>query len=432
VASVRTGPPPKRHTVMASRTDRYTGADFDRIAEWARSNLRSLVREYTGVELNGAGRGPCPLHGGDNPDSFSVTDKGWFCFSACQSGGDGIEFVRRWRFGALPQKEGRVAVLRELAHRAGVSLEMPRGYTPPPPTPRVTQVMQQRHDTSSRKLHWAHEREQERARALEAMRSAGQAIAPVSEVLRAAHAAMSLGEEGRAYLTARAFDPDAAERFGFRSLETSTDWETVQTALRATFAQPVYERAGLWEFPKRIRDLRGVRVPAGPLLVIPYHDTDGSIIGFRFRAIVQGALGYSGTSPNRYASLSGVSLPVPFNVPALIQAVGCDLHIVEGEFNAYSLALSGRAAIGLDGAGKWQREWTQNVQNSATLVAWYDDDHAGHGGRRKLARMLVEEFGSVWVRERARAITLHGGEDVNDLHKRGQLVPLLNRAPWHE
>lgn len=41
--------------------------------------------------------GPCPVHGGDNPNAFVVNlDKNlWYCFTGCQSGGDVIELVRR-------------------------------------------------------------------------------------------------------------------------------------------------------------------------------------------------------------------------------------------------------------------------------------------------------------------------------------------------
>jgi DNA primase len=41
--------------------------------------------------------GPCPIHHGDNPTAFSVDIQRnlWYCFSACQAGGDVIDLVRR-------------------------------------------------------------------------------------------------------------------------------------------------------------------------------------------------------------------------------------------------------------------------------------------------------------------------------------------------
>lgn len=41
-------------------------------------------------------QGPCPIHGGDNPNAFviSISKNKWYCFSKCCRGGDVIEFVR--------------------------------------------------------------------------------------------------------------------------------------------------------------------------------------------------------------------------------------------------------------------------------------------------------------------------------------------------
>ncbi len=41
--------------------------------------------------------GPCPVHGGDNPNAFvvSLSKNVWRCFTQCDSGGDVIEFARR-------------------------------------------------------------------------------------------------------------------------------------------------------------------------------------------------------------------------------------------------------------------------------------------------------------------------------------------------
>ena len=41
--------------------------------------------------------GPCPIHGGDNPNAFviSLSKNIWRCFTKCDAGGDLVEFVRR-------------------------------------------------------------------------------------------------------------------------------------------------------------------------------------------------------------------------------------------------------------------------------------------------------------------------------------------------
>ena len=40
--------------------------------------------------------GPCPIHGGDNPNGFviSISKNQWYCFTKCGRGGDVVEFVR--------------------------------------------------------------------------------------------------------------------------------------------------------------------------------------------------------------------------------------------------------------------------------------------------------------------------------------------------
>jgi DNA primase len=41
--------------------------------------------------------GPCPVHGGDNPNAFviSLSKKIWHCFTKCNAGGDVVELVQR-------------------------------------------------------------------------------------------------------------------------------------------------------------------------------------------------------------------------------------------------------------------------------------------------------------------------------------------------
>lgn len=67
-------------------------------------NLAELAAQ-AGAKLHSSGRelrGPCPLHGGKNPSSFSIftAENGhqrWYCHSGCQTGGDALDFVQRWK-----------------------------------------------------------------------------------------------------------------------------------------------------------------------------------------------------------------------------------------------------------------------------------------------------------------------------------------------
>lgn len=70
--------------------------------------------------------GPCPLHGGDNPNAFvvSLSRNLWYCFTRCDAGGDVIELVRR-----LDRSNYR-EVADYLASLAGLSPVPPK--VPPP------------------------------------------------------------------------------------------------------------------------------------------------------------------------------------------------------------------------------------------------------------------------------------------------------------
>ena len=78
-----------------------------------------------GAKLHRTGntlRGACPLHKGKNPTAFSVyvDDLGrqrWHCHTGCNTGGDAIDFVRRWK------NLDFIEAARFLAEQAGLSME---------------------------------------------------------------------------------------------------------------------------------------------------------------------------------------------------------------------------------------------------------------------------------------------------------------------
>jgi DNA primase len=71
--------------------------------------------------------GPCPVHGGDNPNAFviSLSKNLWHCFTACNAGGDVVDLV-----GRLYGKNHRqtAAFLSALAHTAKTSQRASGGY----------------------------------------------------------------------------------------------------------------------------------------------------------------------------------------------------------------------------------------------------------------------------------------------------------------
>jgi DNA primase len=59
--------------------------------------------------------GPCPVHGGDNPQAFVVDlDRDlWYCFTRCQGGGDVVELVRRMHHLGYRQSARYLATLAQ-------------------------------------------------------------------------------------------------------------------------------------------------------------------------------------------------------------------------------------------------------------------------------------------------------------------------------
>ena len=57
--------------------------------------------------------GPCPVHGGDNPNAFviSLSKNIWRCFTQCNTGGDVVELVRRLYSKTYPQTAAYLAAL---------------------------------------------------------------------------------------------------------------------------------------------------------------------------------------------------------------------------------------------------------------------------------------------------------------------------------
>ena len=389
-----------------TRAARYDGSDFTRIQAWALANVEALAAEYAGVELR-RGRCRCPLHDSDNPDAFSVANgKGWHCFTGDCGSGDGVDLVRRLRFGALPEKEGRLAALRELAPRAGVWLDDAKGARGPERTSVAPPPLPKKSTGKST--------EPPPPDPCAALRLEGMVPASRVAVQRAVCVeGMTLGPMGRDYLAGRGFRPDNAAGFGFRSVEDARAWRQLMGQLAESFTREELAAAGV-----------PVTLPlAGPCLVIPYHTRDGAVWSWRLRSL----------EGKEYRSLAGDVLPEPFNAPDLEDLTAADtLHVVEGEMNAYALTLTGARAVGLDGAGKWRPEWTHAVSAAGKLVLWYDNDPAGEKGYTRLVEALLPVLGRSGVRERVRRVRINAtdAKDANDLHRLGRLRPLMESAPW--
>jgi hypothetical protein len=402
-----------------------TGGDFDRVREWANVHLRDLLRTYApdaAAKLRGD-RCPCPMHGGDGPNLSlykNPTGPGelWRCHSGCGTSGGGVELVQALT--GRPGKAGRLDVLRELAPRAGVSLGLSQLGTRRPVRAGGTGKVRPKSDEAISRESLGINLPPDPFAAL-------RADGVIPSLPPAVHTAVSrhltLGDRGAAYLAGRGLDPTAARAYGFRSLETRADWGALEAFLAANYLPDERTAAGVASIP-------GAGTAA---LVLPYRTADGmGWDGFRLRSLEPGGFWRSANGePLRYLSLKGLALPLPFNADALRGAD--EVHLVEGEMNAYTLHTYGLAALGLDGATKWRSDWTPFLRGAARVVAWYDGDNAGADGRAKLAATLAAAFGYEWLTHRGRFLAIpkrDGGKDANDLHQRGALAPILERAEW--
>lgn len=107
-----------------------------------RIDLIELVKAAGGrvhEKADGTAHSSCPLHNGNSPRSFSIYrgrdgQQRWYCWSRCQTGGDAIQFVMRWK-----KLDFRQA-MRELEHWIGTVPEVTKDQTvvstePQPPAP---------------------------------------------------------------------------------------------------------------------------------------------------------------------------------------------------------------------------------------------------------------------------------------------------------
>lgn len=211
-------------------------------------------------------------------------------------------------------------------------------------------------------------------------------------------------EKARQWAATRALDSDAMQAYGFRSLYSPSAWTAMRAAL-ALFRSEEQTAAGFPSEHGRILLPWGGRAP---MILIPYWH-QGHTIGIRFRT--------DSDNPDvlRYLTLRDAQPAWPFAADALNRA---NVHIVEGELNAYTLQSAyGITAVGLGSAGIWQSEWTANLAHATSITAWYDDDPAGDNGAAKLHQHLSDTFGASWTRRRWRRLRTHA--DANDLHRTG-------------
>jgi DNA primase len=221
---------------------RINDEDIALVREKAR--IDEIVRDYVTLKSAGGGslKGLCPFHDERSP-SFNVNpSKGaWYCFG-CGEGGDVIGFLRKVDHLSFTE------AVEKLAGRYGVTLRYAEGSAAP------------------------NRQAGTRSRLIEAHKAAA---AFFVERLASPEA-----EIGRAFLTERGFDAEAAAHFGVGYAPKG--WDSLLTHLRAKgFSDDQLVEGGLVARGGQ----RGIYDRFRGRLVWPIRDTSGDVVGFGARKL---------------------------------------------------------------------------------------------------------------------------------------------------
>ena len=216
--------------------------DVALVRETAR--IDEVVREHVALKSAGGGnfKGLCPFHDEKSP-SFHVTpSKGfYFCFG-CQEGGDVIGFVQKADHLSFSE------AVEKLAGKYGIALRYEQGSAVPGKQSGIKTRLLEEHKAA-------------------AAFYAAQLDTPAAEV-------------GRAFLTGRGFDRDAAAHFGVGFAPTG--WDALTTHLRGKgFTDTELITGGL-----AVEGRRGAYDRFRGRLVWPIRDGAGDVVGFGARKLL--------------------------------------------------------------------------------------------------------------------------------------------------
>lgn len=152
------------------------------------------------------------------------------------------------------------------------------------------------------------------------------------------------------------------------------------------------------------------------MISIPYFLGTGDVTQMRFRCI----LPHEHDGHGKYNSVKGAR-PALYNIGVLDHmGPNEDLHLCEGEADAWILTKCGFKAIGIPGAHLWQAHFRNVLDNPSRIWMWGDPDDAG----RDLTQKIVSQLNT------AIPVPLEHG-DVGETYLAGgkdALVQALNKA----
>lgn len=342
-------------------------------------------------------RGPCPFHGGKNPN-FSVNPRtgAYHCFK-CHESGDIFSFVQK-RMGM-----DFVESVKYVGSRSGVD---------------VQEVEHRR------------EEKDQNAPFYEANAAAAEFFTRLLWESPAASGA-------RDYLESRALSREDADRF---SLGFSPRDDSLREHLHALgFGDEVLLAAGL--AVHREEDADGVQRPRfRGRLMFPIHDVQGRVVAFGGRVIGQGEPKYL-NSPESPIFVKGRTL---YGLHWARHAIRRDERalVVEGYFDAVRLALAGiETAVAPLGTALTEDQAALLARYTKTVFLLYDSDQAGLKATFRAGDELLRQGVAVQV------VTLPEGEDPDTFvrtHGAARLehelargmdvferkIQLLERAGW--
>ena len=338
-----------------------TDETIERVREQA--DIVEIVGEHVKLRRAGADfRGPCPFHGGKNPN-FSVSPRrnAYHCFK-CGVSGDAIGFVREHLGMDFAE------AVRYVAARAGVEVK-------------ETASPRDRQERDPREPLW-------------------EALAAAAEFFREQLWETDDGSAARDYLASRGIDREAAERFGL-------GWAPRDGAqLRAHLNTLGHDDARQIEAGLLVqREEQGE--PRGRFwsrLIFPILDASGRCCGFGGRVIGQGEPKYLNSPESSVYSKSQLLYGLSWARHPIRKADRA--LVVEGYFDAIRLALAGvDEVIAPLGTALTESQAAMLAKLSRNVFLLYDSDEAGLKATFRAGLELLR------VGVSARVVSLPKGED---------------------
>ena len=341
------------------------------------SDLVALIGESVKLRRVGSDyRGPCPFHGGKNPNfSVSTRNNSYHCFK-CGESGDVFTFLQKHLGMDWP------TAVRNAADRAGIAIIETRGSR------------DEQRDT--REPVWA-------------------LLGAAGDLFKATLWSDD-GAAAQAYLASRGLDRAACDRFDIGFAPADAD------VLRAKLGALGYNELQLLEaglLVKREEDAR-IRARFRNRIMFPIHDPSGHPVGFGGRLLGPGEPKYLNSSDSPIFSKGQLLYGLHWAKNSLRKEDAA--LVVEGYMDVIRCHLAGatHAVAGLgtaltEGQAQLLTRYTKNI------YLLYDSDEAGQKATFKAGRALLLEKASVNV------VTLPEGDDPDAfVQKYGRLG--LDRA----